>query len=125
VSLLVGAALGFMSGLTGIGGGIYLSPLLFMTGWGTARQIAATASFFILVNSMAGLAGQFSKSGLAIPLTVLLPLALAVMAGGWLGSGFATRRFSYLLIRRVTASLIFFVSIHLLWRWAHVMGVSS
>lgn len=125
VAPIVGGVLGFFSGMTGIGGGIYLSPLLFLTGWGSAGQIAATASFFILVNSLSGMAGQIAKSGFVMSASVTIPLALAVMVGGWAGSRLATQKFSPLMIRRVTAALILLVSMNLLWRWAQVVGVSS
>lgn len=125
-SPFVGGVLGLLSGLTGIGGGIFLSPVLYLTRWGSARAIAATASFFIFVNSIAGLIGQILKSGRspewAGQYPVLLTLALAVMAGGFVGSRLATRHFNADILRRVTAALILFVSLNVLWRWGTSLG---
>ncbi|WP_327785519.1 sulfite exporter TauE/SafE family protein [Sphingomonas changnyeongensis] len=82
---VIGAGIGYLSGLVGIGGGIFLAPVLHLTRWAPPRQVAATASLFILVNSLAGLAGQVQKlagAGLAGAAAGAWPLALAVLVGG-------------------------------------------
>lgn len=117
VGMAIGGAIGMLSGLVGIGGGIFLAPILYALGWGTPRQIAGASSLFILANSIAGLAGQISKLQdleMAVP---YWPLPLAVLIGGQFGSWFASRRLSPSIIRRLTAALILYVAIRLLLRW--------
>ncbi len=117
--LITGGALGYLAGLVGIGGGIFLAPLLHLTGWGQPRAIAATASVFILVNSLAGLLGQSTKlvaSGEAGALIAFWPLALGVLIGGQIGSHLGLKLFSEVLLRRATGALILFVAGQLLWR---------
>jgi hypothetical protein len=116
VGIPVGALLGFLSGLVGIGGGIYLSPLLLFLGWANSKQAAAAASFFILVNSMAGLTGQLTKGVPIVEGQWILPLLVAVFLGGQIGSRLGSRRIPKLALQRVTAALILFISIRLLWR---------
>lgn len=89
MALATGAALGFLAGLTGVGGGIFLSPLLILAGWATIRATAATSAAFILVNSVAGLAGQASQlSHLPVPIGWWIVAAVAGgMIGAHLGSG--------------------------------------
>lgn len=114
VGLPSGTLLGGLSGLVGIGGGIFLSPLLYVLGWANAKESAAAASFFILVNSLAGLLGQFSK-GADLPAPgVLLPLGLVVLIGGQIGSRLACGKIPKLALQRVTAGLILVVAIRLL-----------
>ncbi|MBX7540284.1 sulfite exporter TauE/SafE family protein [Qipengyuania sphaerica] len=87
--VLAAAPLGYLAGLVGIGGGIFLAPLLHLSRWNEARAIAATASLFILVNSLFGLAGQLLKGGEGRFLAAVdfgLPLILAVAVGGQIGS---------------------------------------
>lgn len=90
VAWIVGGGIGLLSGLTGTGGGILLTPILLLRHWAPVRRAAAVSAPFILVNSLAGLGGYLA-SGLDIP-SVLLPLALAAMAGGTLGSYLGSRR---------------------------------
>ena len=90
VALVVGAVLGLLSGLTGVGGGIFLSPLFILLKWGKAREASAIAALFILVNSMAGLLGHISSLQV-IPGFVPL-LAVTALAGGVIGSFFGSRR---------------------------------
>lgn len=90
VALIIGASLGLLSGLTGVGGGIFLSPLLLLLGWGRAREVSAVAALFILVNSGAGLLGHLSSLQ-AIPQFAPL-LAVAALCGGVIGSFLGSRR---------------------------------
>lgn len=114
LSLAVGGILGFISGMVAIGGGIFLSPLLMNLRWGTPKQIAATASAFIWLNSVAGLIGQFTKGNPA-DLWPYWPLFLGVLVGGQIGSRIGTHtKVSQILIQRGTAILILFISIRLM-----------
>lgn len=114
---LLAAPLGYLAGLVGIGGGIFLAPFLHLTRWHGARQIAATASLFILVNSLFGLAGQLVKNrpgafGAAIGAS--LPLLIAVVIGGQIGSLLALRILPVQWIRWLTALLVLVVGVRLL-----------
>ncbi|GIV60439.1 sulfite exporter TauE/SafE family protein [Rhodocaloribacter litoris] len=104
VALAAGAGLGLLSGLTGVGGGIFLSPLLLLAGWADARATSAVAAAFILVNSVAGLLGHLAQYP-ALP--AFLPwLAVGALAGGWAGAELGSRRFSGTGIRRVLALIL-------------------
>ncbi|WP_301751119.1 sulfite exporter TauE/SafE family protein [uncultured Erythrobacter sp.] len=114
---LAAAPLGYFAGLVGIGGGVFLSPLLHLVRWHEARGIAATASLFILVNSLFGLAGQLVKNGPDLfgqALGAALPLLIAVVIGGQVGSLMATRVLPPQWIRWLTALLVLVVGVRLL-----------
>jgi uncharacterized membrane protein YfcA len=104
-AMAIGAAMGLLAGLTGVGGGIFLSPLLLMLGWAGTKQTSAVAAPFILVNSLAGLAAVFVAKGAALP-PYVWALAPAVLAGGWLGAEYGSRRFANPLVRRVLAVVL-------------------
>lgn len=111
------APLGYLAGLVGIGGGIFLAPLLHLSRWDKARRIAATTSLFILINSLAGIAGQLAKNGpdrFAEALTGALPLLIAVVLGGQLGSVLALRWLPERVIRWLTAALTIWAGSRLL-----------
>ena len=113
------APLGYLAGLVGIGGGIFLAPLLHYTRWAGARAIAATTSLFILINSLSGLVGQLSKNGVGIfgaALSDALPLLTAVVLGGQLGSLLALRWLPERVIRALTAALTIWAGGQLLYR---------
>lgn len=114
----LGGAVGFLSGLVGIGGGIFLSPIQHLMRWAGPRQIAATASLFILFNSIAGLAGQLTKLGTTglVNLSGWWPLFAAVLIGGQIGTHAGIRLFSEPLVRRATGLLIIAIAIQLLWK---------
>lgn len=104
-AMAIGAAMGLLAGLTGVGGGIFLSPLLLMLGWAGTKETSAVAAPFILVNSMAGLAAGFASGGSALPQHFWI-LGVAVLIGGWLGAGYGSRKFTNPLIRRVLAVVL-------------------
>lgn len=118
---IVGGGLGFLAGITGIGGGIFLAPVLYLLRWGHARAIAGACSLFILVNSVAGLAGQTMKldhiNEFYAPLAEYWMLFPAVLIGGQLGSYMGAVRLNPDVIRILTALLMLYVAIKLLWRW--------
>lgn len=105
LAMAIGAAMGLLSGLTGVGGGIFLSPLLLMLGWAGTKQTSAVAAPFILVNSVAGLAAGFVAGTAQLPQATWL-LAVAVLAGGWLGAEYGSRRFANPVVRRVLAIVL-------------------
>lgn len=100
--------------MVGIGGGIFLAPLLHLTQWDTPKKIAATASIFILLNSMSGLVGQYLNPDFSINWNLTLLLLVAVLFGGILGSRISNRYFSPIQLKKATAILIAFVSIRIL-----------
>jgi len=112
LSFLIGA----ISGITGIGGGIYLAPFLYLSRWGSPKQIAGASSVFILVNSIAGLSMQIAINGWQLEWSVL-PLALAVLIGGWLGSHWSSARFSHRIVRWMTIVIIIFAALRTLWKY--------
>jgi uncharacterized protein len=116
---VLGGFVGYLSGLVGIGGGIFLAPVLHLMRWAEARTIAATASLFILVNSIAGITGQAIKLGNTGQIGLVAgywPLAIAVLIGGQIGTHLGIRIFSQSLVRRATGVLILYVAIQLLWK---------
>ncbi len=115
----IGMGVGFFSGIVGIGGGIFLAPVLHLLRWASARQIAASASVFILVNSLAGLAGQLMKADAsATPAAIAgyWPLFVAVLVGGQIGSLAGVKLLPQRVIRIGTAVLILYVAGQLLWQ---------
>jgi len=117
--VLLGAAIGFLSGMVGIGGGIFLAPVLNLMKWDTSKKIAATASLFILVNSISGIAGQITSLPAGIDYKRIGLLCAAVLVGGQAGSRMAALRFNHLLIRRLTAVLVFVAGTEVLIKHIH------
>jgi uncharacterized membrane protein YfcA len=101
-AMAIGAAMGLLSGLTGVGGGIFLSPVLLMLGWAGTKQTSAVAAPFILVNSLSGLTAIFVARSAGLPEYVWF-LAGAVLVGGWLGAEYGSRRFANPVVRRMLA----------------------
>ena len=110
-----GGIIGFISGMVGIGGGIFLAPLLHLTHWDISKKIAATASIFILVNSMSGLLGQYFNPEFTIDWSLTSVLLITVLIGGQIGSRLSNRLFSPIQLKKATAILIAFVSLRILW----------
>jgi uncharacterized protein len=105
LAMAIGAVLGVLSGLTGVGGGIFLSPLLLLFGWAGTKQTSAVAAPFILVNSLAALAAGFVRNP-APPPDYAWWLMAAVLLGGWAGAEYGSRRFANPLIRQVLAVVL-------------------
>jgi uncharacterized membrane protein YfcA len=109
---LVGAGLGFLAGLTGIGGGVFLSPLVVLTGWEPPRRAAGLSVTFILANSVSGLSGHLAAGRGVPPGTALL--ALVALAGGLYGSWLGARRLAPLALRRLLAAVLVIAGVKLL-----------
>jgi uncharacterized membrane protein YfcA len=126
---VAGGALGFLAGLVGIGGGIFLAPLLYMLRWGPPKAIAGTSAVFILANSLAGLAGQLAKgSGGAggAALAAHWPLYPAVLLGGLVGSTLGSGRLDPKYVRILTALLILYVAARLGIRfYGEIVGIGG
>lgn len=120
IGLAVGGAIGLLAGIVGIGGGIFLAPILYFLRWGSAKQIAAACSLFILLNSLSGLAGQLTKLADLSLLETAYPywmLLIAVFSGGQIGSWLGAGKLSPKWMRLMTGLLILYVAVRLLLRW--------
>ena len=113
VSILIGGALGFISGIVGIGGGIFLSPILFLIRAGRPKHIVTTASLFILINSVSGIIGQLTKNAVLIEIPNYWYLLAAVLIGGQLGNFLNLKIFPARILALVTAMLVIFVSVRM------------
>jgi uncharacterized membrane protein YfcA len=113
ISVLIGGSIGCISGIVGIGGGIFLSPILLLLRVDKAKNITTAASLFILINSISGLAGQFTKSSVINEVYSYWPLFLLVLLGGQLGNYFNLKIFPARLLALVTAGLVMFVAIRM------------
>tara|TARA_B100001741_G_scaffold313759_1_gene321775 strand:+ start:4037 stop:4747 length:711 start_codon:yes stop_codon:yes gene_type:complete len=91
VSISTGAGIGFFSGIIGVGGGIFLSPIILLKKWANPKTVAATSALFIWVNSMAGLFGASISGQLNLESKILFPFVISVLIGGFLGSKFGSR----------------------------------
>jgi len=112
---IIGGSIGFLSGVVGIGGGIFLSPVLTLSRWADAKIIAATTALFILVNSIAGLIGQIVTNGFDVGIETVLLLLLPVILGGQIGSRYSAIRLEPKIVRKIAALLIIAVALRLLY----------
>ena len=112
-SFLIGSAIGLISGIVGIGGGIFLSPILFLLKAEKPKIIATTASLFILINSISGLLGQFTKENILNELINYWPLFFSVLIGGLIGNYLNIKIFSNRILAVMTSLLVIFVSIRI------------
>ena len=110
VSILIGGVLGFISGIVGIGGGIFLSPILFLIRAGRPKHIVTTASLFILINSVSGIIGQLTKNAVLTEIPNYWYLLVAVLIGGQLGNFLNLKIFPTRILALVTAILVIFVA---------------
>ncbi len=112
-SLIIGSILGLVSGIVGIGGGIFLSPILFLLKAEKPKIISTTASLFILINSISGILGQFTKDKTFDELINYWPLFLSVLIGGLIGNYLNLKIFSNRTLTILTSLLVIFVSIRI------------
>ena len=112
IALIVGAVIGLLSGLVGVGGGIFLTPVLLLMNWSETKTAAGVSAMFILVNSIAGLAGNYSQL-IELPSNVWFWIVAAI-AGGAIGATLGSRRFDSLTLRRLLAVVLLFAGVKLI-----------
>ena len=110
ISVIIGSLLGLISGIVGIGGGIFLSPILFLFKADKPKNIITTASLFILVNSISGIFGQFTKDNIINEFVIYWPLFLSVFIGGLIGNYLNLKIFSNRVLALITSFLVIFVA---------------
>jgi len=113
VSISIGGVLGFISGIVGIGGGIFLSPILFLIRAGRPKHIVTTASIFILINSISGAIGQLTKNDVLVEIQNYWYLLLAVLIGGQIGNLLNLKILPTRILALITAALVLFVSLRM------------
>ena len=113
ISILIGSIIGFFSGLVGIGGGIFLSPLLFLLKAGYPKNITSSASIFILVNSIFGVGGQLTKDIVLSEFLNYWPLFLSVLIGGQIGNFLNIKFLSNKVLAFMTSLLVIFVAVRM------------
>ncbi|HWR32308.1 MAG TPA: sulfite exporter TauE/SafE family protein, partial [Chitinophagaceae bacterium] len=112
LSLLIGAAIGLLSGMIGIGGGIILSPLILLLHWADMKQTAAVSALFIFVNSLAGMAGIFT-TGFDYKPEMGIMIAIA-LTGGLAGSYFGAKKFETAVLKKILAGVLLIAAVKLL-----------
>ncbi len=113
ISIFIGSALGLISGIVGIGGGIFLSPILFLLKADKPKNIVTTASLFILINSISGIFGQLRKENVMDEFIFYWPLFLSVLIGGLFGNFLNLKIFSNKVLALITSFLVLFVAIRM------------
>ena len=113
ISIFIGSILGLISGIIGIGGGIFLSPILFILKADKPKVIITTASLFILINSISGILGHLSKENVLNEIFLYWPLFLAVLIGGLFGNYLNLKVFSNRVLAIITSTLVIFVAIRM------------
>ena len=116
ISIFIGGILGFVSGIVGIGGGIFLSPILFLIRAAKPNHIITMASLFILINSLSGIIGQLTKSSVLSEIQNYWFLLLAVLIGGQIGNFLNLKIFPTRILALVTAGLVLFVAIRMAYK---------
>ena len=113
ISIIIGGILGFISGVVGIGGGIFLSPILFLIRADRPKYIITTASLFILINSVSGIIGQLTKNSVLIEIQNYWYLLAAVLIGGQIGNFLNLKIFPTRLLALLTGVLVLFVALRM------------
>jgi uncharacterized membrane protein YfcA len=112
IALLIGAAIGLLSGLVGVGGGIFLTPVLLLMHWSETKTAAGVSALFILVNSASGLAGNYQQVSV-LPSDAWFWI-IAAVAGGIVGSTLGAKKFDSITLRRVLATVLLFAAVKLM-----------
>ena len=113
ISILIGGILGFISGVVGIGGGIFLSPILFLMRAGRPKYIVTTASLFILINSIFGTIGQLTKNDVLVEIQNYWYLLFAVLIGGQIGNFLNLKIFPTRILALITSALVLFIALRM------------
>ena len=113
ISIIIGGALGFVSGVVGIGGGIFLSPILFLLRVAHPKEIITTTSLFILINSIFGIIGQLTKNDVLVEIPSYVYLFISVLIGGQIGNFLNIKIFPTRILTLITAFLVIFVAIRM------------
>ena len=113
--LLLGASIGFLSGLIGIGGGVLLSPVLLLAGWAGQKSTASISALFIFVNSAAGLIGQLQKNTLVWNEQLLLFVLVGVV-GSLLGAYLGAKKFNISIVKYLLSIVLLIAAYHLVWK---------
>ena len=116
LSLLIGGILGFVSGVVGIGGGIFLSPILFLLRAAKTKVIITTASVFILINSLSGIIGQLTKNQVLVEIINYWPLLIAVLIGGQIGNFLNIKILPTKILALTTSALVLFVAVRMFFK---------
>ena len=116
ISILIGGVLGFISGVVGIGGGIFLSPILFLIRAGQPKHIITTASLFILINSLSGIIGQLTKNAVLTEIQNYWFLLLVVLIGGQVGNFLNLKIFPTRVLALITSGLVLFVAVRMAYK---------
>ena len=116
IAILIGGVLGFISGVVGIGGGIFLSPILFLIKAGRPKHIVTAASLFILINSVFGIIGQLTKNAVLTEIPNYWYLLVAVLIGGLVGNFLNLKVFPTRILALVTSCLVLFVAIRMAYK---------
>ncbi len=113
----VGMILGFLAGMIGIGGGIFLGPILIILGWATPKQAAACSSAFIVLNSATGLAAKLGwRTDHQLPFGILIPLAVSVVIGGWIGAKEGAWKISPQILQKTLGIILILVGLRFAWQ---------
>ena len=111
IAMSVGFVIGFFSGIIGVGGGIFLSPIILLFGWSDAKTTAGIAAVFIWVNSFSGLVGSTISGQLVLDVSTLIPFSVAVLIGGYIGSRFGSEKLSQNSIRNMLVAVMLIAAI--------------
>ena len=111
IAISVGIVIGFLSGIIGVGGGIFLSPIILLFGWSDPKTTAGVSAIFIWVNSFSGLVGSTVSGQLSLDISTLIPFTVAVFIGGYIGSKFGSERFSQNSIRNMLVAVMLIAAI--------------
>ena len=111
VAVCVGFVMGILSGIIGVGGGIFLSPIILLFGWSDPKTTAGISAVFIWVNSFSGLVGSTVSGQLSLDISTLIPFSISVLIGGYIGSKFGSEKFSQNSIRNMLVAVMLIAAV--------------